>query len=447
MDGKRPVNHIGDLRALHGEVRSFDNHNLGDRRPAARGNASTRPRRRKRMTTSTIFRIFPLALALIAGSVAAQSPEATNPTAPDPIVPNIHLVPVPSPAATEASAPAPAFFNPRFEVFGVVDLAARNASTKGQGQINSLASGSYSSSRFGFRGEQDIGSGRTVSFWLESFLTADTGTTTPAGFQRRSTLSFVDPKWGEIRAGRDYTPTHTNWARFDPFGYVGIGSVQLLILSATGKTPVTAAFGSNPNDVQRANNGIQLILPTNRWGIEGNYVHTFEEGGTAANDQHKGEGGHLGFTYAGFTLSGATLDTKDTSAVAPGGFRDTALGGAYALPWVRLSGGERRLTYLHSRQDTFLAAAQFFYGVQEFKLSWNRAEEKGFVSTTSINGDATNQYAVGYVYNWTKKSRFYATAALMENKGHALFVIPGAPAANKGGLSSRGIEAGINQEF
>jgi len=284
-----------------------------------------------------------------------------------------------------------------------------------------------------------------VSFWLESFLTADTGTTTPAGFQRRSTLSLVDKQWGEIRAGRDYTPTHTNWARFDPFGYVGIGSVQLLILSATGKTPVTAAFGSNPNDVQRANNGIQLILPANPWGIEGNLVHTFGEGGTSANDQHKGDGGHLGFTYAGFTLSGATLRTFDSSAT--GGFRDTALGAAYALPWVRLSGGERRLDYLHSRQDTFLAAAQFFYGVHEFKFSWNRAEELGKVGTTKISGDGTNQYAAGYVYNWTKKSRFYATAALMKNKGHALFVIPGSPAAPTGGLSSRGFEAGINQEF
>jgi predicted porin len=397
------------------------------------------------MTTSTILRILPLTLALIAGSVAAQSPEATNPTAPQPIVPNIHLVPVPSPAASDAGTAPPSYSGPQFQVFGVVDLAARYGNTKNVGHVWSLASGSYSSSRFGFRGEQDIGSGRSISFWLESFLTADTGTTTPAGFQRRSTLSFVDNKWGEIRAGRDYTPTHTNWARFDPFGYVGIGSVQLLILSATGKTPVTAAFGSNPNDVQRANNGIQLILPKNPWNIEGNVVHTFGEGGTSANDQHKGDGGHLGFTWNGLTLSGATLRTFDTSAT--NGFRDSAIGGAYALPWVRLSGGERRLTYLHSRQDTFLAAAQFFIGVHEIKMSWNRAEELGSVATTKISGDATNQYALGYVYNFTKKSRFYATAALMKNKGNARFVLPGAPAATSGGLSSQGIEAGINQEF
>jgi hypothetical protein len=35
----------------------------------------------------------------------------------------------------------------------------------------------------------------------------------------------------------------------------------------------------------------------------------------------------------------------------------------------------------------------------------------------------------------------------MKNKGNARFVLPGAPAATSGGLSSQGIEAGINQEF
>jgi predicted porin len=174
-------------------------------------------------------------------------------------------------------------------------------------------------------------------------------------------------------------------------------------------------------------------------------VHTFGEFGTAANDQHNGNGGHLGWNYGGFTISAATLKTTDSSATA--GFRDTALGFAYKMPWVRLSGGERRLTYMNARQDTFLAAAQFFIGVHEIKLSWNRAEEIGSVGTTKISGDATNQLALGYVYNFTKKTRFYATTALMNNKGHAQFVVPGARAATGNDQSSRGVEAGVNLEF
>lgn len=51
-------------------------------------------------------------------------------------------------------------------LFGTVDLAARY--TKGNGQNNKqLASDGLSSSRFGIRGEEDLGAGLKAGFWLE----------------------------------------------------------------------------------------------------------------------------------------------------------------------------------------------------------------------------------------------------------------------------------------
>jgi predicted porin len=330
-------------------------------------------------------------------------------------------------------------------VFGVADAAIRNAKSGPGGSVTQMVSGAYSSSRWGLRGQEDMGGGLRASFWLESFLSLDTGAITPQGFQRRSTVSLSDTSWGELRMGRDYTPTHSNWARFDPFGYVGIGAVQLFSLSATGNTPVTAAFGANPNTVQRANNGVQYLLPGNAWGLEGGLVYNFGEGGKAADDQHQSVGGRLGVKLGPVFVSGAMFNTKNDLTKGDT-FKDSALAASYELPLVRISGGIRRFTFGGSRQNNLLLAAVVPVGVQEFKASWNRASMGGKVGATSIENDRADQFAVGYVYHLSKRSHLYSTVAVMKNKGNARFVVPGAPAGTAG-VSSRGLEFGMNHEF
>lgn len=329
-------------------------------------------------------------------------------------------------------------------IFGVVDAALRTASTDGAGSATSLASGGNSSSRFGFRGQEDLGDGLSASFWLESFLNVDTGAATPGLFMRRSTVSLSQAGLGELRLGRDYTPTHSNWSRFDPFGYVGIGAVQLFALGATGTTPATAAFGTAPNTIQRASNAVQYLLPRNPWNLEGGLMYAFREGGTAANDQHKVVGGRLGVTLGPVFVSAATAKTNNNLTVEA--FKDSALAASYQWDGVKISAGIRRFEYRSARQDNLLLAAIVPVGVSEFKFSWNRADMDGRVGTTSIANDRADQFALGYVYNLSKRSRLYSTVAVIRNKGNSRFVIPGAP-AGVAGVSSRGLEAGINHEF
>lgn len=330
-------------------------------------------------------------------------------------------------------------------IFGVADAAFRRANTENNGGISSLVSGSYSSSRFGFRGVEDLGGGLSASFWLESFLSLDTGATAPQGFMRRSTVSLSSRDWGELRMGRDYTPTHSSWSRVDPFNYVGLGAVQLFSLSATGKTPVTAAFGTAPNTIQRASNGVAYFLPRNSWGLEGNVVYTFQEGGTAANDQHKLVGGRLGWGIGKFFVNAAYARTTDDKTQDD--FEDKVLSASYDAGLVRVSGGLRRFDYLDSSQNNWLLAAVVPLGVHEIKASWNRADMNGHVGATNIGNDRSDQYALGYVYNFSKTTRWYATYSTIVNHGNARFVVPGAPIATANGQSSRGIEVGINKEF
>lgn len=330
-------------------------------------------------------------------------------------------------------------------LFGVADAAFRHVDTQGVGSNNLLASGAYSSARWGIRGSEDLGGGLSASFWLESFLSQDSGTISPAGFQRRSTVSLTHRDFGELRMGRDYTPTHSNWARFDPFQYVGIGSVQLLILGATGNTPVTAAFGSNPNTVQRVSNGLQYILPRNSWGVDGALVYSFDENGTAASDQHRVFGGRLGITRSNYAVSAAHMRTRN-NLTTQGDFEDTALAGEYDFKVAKVSGGVRRLEYADAQQTNWLLGVRVPLGAHEFKASWNRANWDGRVGAASIDNNSASQLAVGHVYHLSKRSRIYSTMARLTNDGSSRFVLPNAPAGTAGARST-GFEIGINHEF
>src|SRR5690349_4010887 len=123
-------------------------------------------------------------------------------------------------------------------LFGIVDASVSRYVQRGgdvpgtPGSNNTvLANSAYNRSRLGFRGTEDLGGGMAASFWLEAALNNDNGTfgTSPVNsagsstvtggggltFGRRSTVS-LSGNWGELRLGRDYTPTFWNITIFDP---------------------------------------------------------------------------------------------------------------------------------------------------------------------------------------------------------------------------------------
>ena len=74
-----------------------------------------------------------------------------------------------------------------------------------------MNSGYQSTSRFGIRGTEDLGSGLKATFNFEAGIDVDTGSidSDPLGsggalFQRRSVVGLAGV-FGEVRLGRDYT--------------------------------------------------------------------------------------------------------------------------------------------------------------------------------------------------------------------------------------------------
>lgn len=334
-------------------------------------------------------------------------------------------------------------------VAGIADAAVRHVSNQGRGSVNSLVSGSNSTSRLIIRGTEDLGGGLSAGFHLEHGLLLDSGNPAQATqfWDRRSTVSVARQSLGEIRAGRDFVPSYVSWSRYDPFGYVGVASSSNFV-SASPQGPIRAAYGTNPNTTVRSSNAVQFLLPGGLGGFEGGLLLAAREGGTAANGQHKVAGLRLGYVAGAVNVSAAyTRSENDLTAAAGGAFKDAALGGSYNFGPARVALVARRFERADAKQTNLLLGLWVPLGLGEFKASFNRADLSGSVGATKIAANDARQWGLGYVYHLSKRSALYGTVARIDNRGAATYVVPGGPSGLAGGGNSTGAEVGMRHLF
>ena len=96
-------------------------------------------------------------------------------------------------------------------IYGVADASVeyQKASSGSSGPATSsknLVSDTFSASRLGFSGMDDLGGGLKAFFQLEHGFNIDDGTVTGDAFWGRKSVIGLSGSWGEISLGRDYTP-------------------------------------------------------------------------------------------------------------------------------------------------------------------------------------------------------------------------------------------------
>jgi len=332
-------------------------------------------------------------------------------------------------------------------VSGIVDLAVRHVSNQGVGSLDSMVSGSNSTSRLIVSGREDLGDGLSAGFHLEHGLLADTGSQAAADkfWDRRSTVSVASTLLGEVRLGRDFVPSYTAWTRYDPFSYVGVARSANLV-SATPVGPIRSAFGTNANTTVRSDNAVQFLLPANLGGLEGGLMAAAGEGGDVAAGRAKLVGIRLGYAAKGFGVSAATTSSENSLTTA-GRFKDSVLGGHVDVANVKVSAAWRQFKLDEARQALLLLGAVATWGPHEVKASWVKANMSGTVGAAAIDANDATQWGIGYVYNLSKRTAVYATAATLSNDAAARWVISDGPAGMAGGGTSRGYEAGIRHRF
>ena len=314
-------------------------------------------------------------------------------------------------------------------LFGVVDLAATSVKN-GSTTLKTLSPDQLNSNRLGFRGIEDIGGGMRAGFWIEGGMAPDTGGTGQT-WQRRSTVSLIGG-FGELRFGRDYTPSFWNKTVFDPFGTNGIGS----------ELNVESTLGSGATTLVRANNTIGYFLPA----LGGVYGQVQVAAGEATTG-NKYVGGRIGYAGGPVNVAGAWGKTYKTGTMADD-FVDVNIGASFNMGFMTLMGQYGKVDHLNRDQKKILVALTVPFGQSTLKASYVSA--KGAQGSSATDFDA-KQFAFGYQYDLSKRTAIFANYASLNNDGNAAtgarFVIGPGVAFSAGGLTSSGYQLGLRHSF
>lgn len=336
-------------------------------------------------------------------------------------------------------------------LFGILDATVSSQRVSGGQKSTVLTSGGYNSSRLGFRGTEDLGGGQSASFWLEGALSTNDGTSAGLTFRRRSTVSLAG-NWGEVRLGRDYTPSFWNATVFDPFTTVGVGAQVVHKLKQT--TVGTVDFLKADAKYIRSDNMVGYFLPANLGGIYGQAGYAFAQKATpvtasATNPKAKTDidrymGARLGYASGPFNAAVAYGRTEGAETVASPDVRDWNIGGQWDFGVAKLMGYYDSSKFQagaagDTKLKSWLIGSLVPVGVGEIRVSYSS-------SRFDNNGPKVGQWALGYVHNLSKRTAVYATYAHLKNKdGMALPI--GSAVTGLANASSSGFDLGLRHSF
>jgi predicted porin len=311
-------------------------------------------------------------------------------------------------------------------IFGVLDVGVQRLKN-GSKTLNLESIDGLQTSRLGFRGKEDLGGGLSAGFHLEGAIGPDVGA--GGDWRRRATVSLSSKDAGELRLGRDYTPTFWNISRFNAFGTNGVGAASNLVYGFDG-------VSGTAKTVIRSDNSVGYFLPEGLGGVYGQAMVAAGEGSTG-----RYVGGRVG--YAGNGLDVALATSQTTNTAAGDKFKVTNLGGSYTMGALKLLGLYHVSKQTTREQKNYVIGAHYSLGSGTLRASYVNAH-----SRNSANGeDYTGKlYAIGYVHNLSKRTSLYTTLSQVNNSRTGRFLIPGGSAIAPGD-DSRGLEAGIYHSF
>ena len=320
-------------------------------------------------------------------------------------------------------------------LFGVLDANARYVKN-GDVSLKSLSNAGLNTSRLGFRGTEDLGGGLTASFWLETGINPDTGTTSDAArfWNRRATVSLASTSLGELRLGRDFTPTYTGYSNYDTFGSSGVAAVDKFFPSRLGgATNPTIDTGT------RADNLVSWFTPKNLGGFYGHLAVAAGEGTSGK----KYVGGRAGYAAGPLDVSAAYGQTEVTPG--PSGddsFEAVNFGASYDFGVAKVLGLYGQSKYANLKVNVAEIGTHVPLGVGLLRASYVNVRADG----AGIDGNDANQIAIGYVHNLSKRTALYTTYARVSNKGGANYAVASTPAMTAG-QKSTGYELGLRHSF
>jgi predicted porin len=347
-------------------------------------------------------------------------------------------------------------------IFGTVDVAVQRMEQGGTSNTIVNGAGGNFPSRIGFMGKEDLGGGLSAIFHLEAGMNVDNGSgggvstnnqssgatsgTVGLMFNRRSYVGLSSASWGEVRFGREYPPTYWNASsQFDPFTNVGAGALNRLVSGAlnqnTGPTVQTGA---------RASNAVTYLTPGTLGGFYGQVMYAMGENASdiaAPAGRHDGDYVGLRAGYAKGALNSGVAYGVNKFASGDVSITNAAI--SYDFGFIK-----PRLSVFRDKRDAAVAPTAA-NGSRGFMLGATIPAGSGYIpisyATVQNNRSAApgnaraKQFAVGYVYNLSKRTALYTTYAFIDNKNGAALTGGGV----KGVANERwkGSDLGIRHHF
>ena len=288
------------------------------------------------------------------------------------------------------------------------------------------------SSLLGVRGTENLGGGLTAFFQLETGFSPDD---TSGTFARRNSAVGLRGAWGALSMGRWDTPfKSTQVGSIDPWTDLQIGDI-------TGAAIRQGAFS------QRAQNVVLYVSPTIA-NLTLRAMYGANEGKTATVDPSlesvsvtwaKGAGT---FSYA-YEKHNDSVGQTATAGVDEEG---NGISGEYRFGPVKLSGqyGEYERTRA-TKQKSYQAGVQYYLGKHQFILTYSASKDGG-LATAAVQPEC-DLTAVGYRYNFTRRTFLIASYAKVENDTGSLCNFGSNTLAITEGQDPQGYSLGLRHVF
>ncbi|WP_312129109.1 MULTISPECIES: porin [Diaphorobacter] len=263
------------------------------------------------------------------------------------------------------------------------------------------------SSRFGFKGTEDLGGGLKAGFQLESGFNSDTGTgsgwthpTTGMTFARQSEVN-LSGGFGMIRLGNfmpesyyataDYvsmhnhdTGTSSDALYYDPVWFGGLSTTNKIGYRSPSLGGLTIDASVNLHE--------QTTGGKNGYDLAANYnIGALNLGaGYSQVDSNRQLGLRALYTFGQFVVGGYYQRNKDDNQLLATG------------------AGNR---------NNFRLAGAYMMGASEFHVNVGRAGKWSDIADSSAT-----QWTLGYNYNFSKRTKVYAFYTKVDNKAGATYM-------------------------
>lgn len=303
-----------------------------------------------------------------------------------------------------------------------------------------LRDGNLYASKFGLRGDEDLGGGTHAIFDLQAGFNLNTGAQAAAGtmFNRQAFVGLRNVSYGTVTAGRQYTPY---------FLFVG---------PYASSSWLTGATGAHPGDIDgldttiRVNNSVTYTSPTFA-GLTASAMYAF---GGIAGATGKGNtfsaalryaNGPIGIAagYLRINSSGSSVGFLNPATASSGSFavsvlnqgyltakavEQVAAAGNYTLGDLTMGLNYSNVKYLPGNGSAFTDTAVFnTYGAlaaYRFTPTFSVAGAFAYTLASKANGVANaaryQQYSLKESYSLSKRTTLYALQAYTHSSGRTL---------------------------